>query len=290
MNREPVIAVIVSFNPEDDFAENLKRITGLVDAVVLVDNASSKRTAYDAPNLHFIQNEVNLGLAAAQNQGIKSALRLGAKWVLLLDDDSTPEPGMIPALLAQAGSPDIGILAPRVRDKNVGTFHKFVVPLMGLLFRRVPVNAGEVRTDALSAIAAGQLIRADLFEKIGLMREEFFIDQIDNEFCLRAKCAGYRIAIVGDAVLDHAIGVKKENTLLGKTITTSNHAPFRRYYMYRNRTALWREYWLKVPAFVHYDMLAVCYDLFRILCFESQKFEKLKAILLGVLRFKAYGQ
>jgi rhamnosyltransferase len=290
VNKNSVIAVIVSFNPDAEFAEALRKISTLVDAIVLVDNASSIRQTYHTPNLHFIQNDTNLGLAAAQNQGIKKALALGAKWLLLLDDDSEPEPDMIANMLAHANDPKIAILAPRVRDKHVGSFHKFVVPKYGVFFRRVMVNVGQVRTDVLSAIASGQLIRAELFEKIGFMRDAFFIDQIDNDFCLRVKCAGYNIAIVGDAVLNHSLGAKQEHQVMGKTITTSNHAAFRRYFMYRNRTTLWFEYWLRIPAFVHYDMLAVCYDLFRIICFEENKLEKLKAIALGALRIKAYVQ
>ncbi|MHB0829006.1 MAG: glycosyltransferase [Schaalia turicensis] len=62
--------------------------------VVVADNASDSellepiREYVASEGLHLIVNEENLGIAAAQNQGIRFAQRYEAQFVLLSDDDS----------------------------------------------------------------------------------------------------------------------------------------------------------------------------------------------------------
>ncbi len=130
-----------------------------------------------------------------------------------------------------------------------------------------------------TVIASGSLIHADVLREIGLMREDFFIDYIDTEFCLRLRKHGYPIIVVRDAELTHHIGAKQAHAL---GVVTSNHSAKRRYTIFRNRFIVWKQYHRSSPHYVLYDAMAACYDLFRILAFEQQKRSKLGAALRGL--------
>ena len=96
--KHPISAIIVTFYPDDRFFEMLRSIDDQVDNIWIVDNGSGGQTRAKFEDLgsdsnnsfNFILNDKNLGLATAQNQGIREALNQGSKWILLLDQDSIP--------------------------------------------------------------------------------------------------------------------------------------------------------------------------------------------------------
>lgn len=281
-------AVIVTFNPPPGFAERAAKAASQVDLLVIVDNSGREMEpeitlAARETGALLVLNRENKGLASAQNRGINLALEEGCDWILLLDHDSFPEENMVSRLLAaweaQPERDKIAILAPDVRDINSSAPHRFVIPGPFIFFRRV--SLGEKPLFPLAAISSGSLISARALRQHGLMREDFFIDQIDNEYCLRLRAAGLRVMAVPGAALSHAMGEKKERRLMGLRIVTGNHSPSRRYYMYRNRLRLWRIYGSRIPVFVAYDVMAICYDLLRITLFEENKWEKLKSAWRG---------
>ena len=71
------------------------------------------------------------------------------------------------------------------------------------------------------------------------MKEDYFIDNVDLEWCFRAKSLGFDIVGTDDAVLYHAIGERSENPLV-RTGLMAQHNPSRTYYSSRNRTHLYR--------------------------------------------------
>ena len=63
------------------------------------------------------------------------------------------------------------------------------------------------------------------------MREDFFIDALDIEWCLRAKSLGYEVAMTNKAMMKHSIGEEANNKIEG-------HSPFREFYICRNSIAM----------------------------------------------------
>lgn len=225
--------------------------------------------------------------------------------MLLLDDDSEPQPHMIRTMKEvylvnavtcdtevdwektnmanmEEGQRNVSILAPQLQDVGSGNVQPYIVPFLGLFFRRkycLPEHG--YLAGVLAVIASGSLIKAELFREIGLMREGFFIDYVDTEFCLRAKTRGHNIMVVCNALLSHRLGNKVNHSLGPMQVTTSNHSPERRYTIFRNRTKVWREYWTRIPSYIIYDFMAALYDLCRIAAFEKQSKAKLKAAWRG---------
>src|SRR3954454_7260197 len=102
-----VAAVIVTWNSASTIGRCLDTLRGSempngID-IVVVDNASADRTAdlvtETAPEARLIRNNTNLGLAAANNQGIDAT---DAPWVLNSNPDVVYEPTTVAELLACA--------------------------------------------------------------------------------------------------------------------------------------------------------------------------------------------
>jgi rhamnosyltransferase len=72
------------------------------------------------------------------------------------------------------------------------------------------------------------------------MEESLFIDQVDTEWCLRARSKGYRIFGVCGAVLEHRLGETAQRVWTGRWRRLPRHKPFRYYYIFRNTILLCR--------------------------------------------------
>jgi rhamnosyltransferase len=121
-----------------------------------------------------------------------------------------------------------------------------------------------------------------IFDKIGLFASEYFIDCVDFEYCYRIRAAGYLVADSRIAVLLHAAGKPgARHRLFGASFRPTHHTIARRYYMSRNRVALYRKYFPVFPTWVLLSM----YDSLRetVKCFigEENRLPKMKSFLLG---------
>ena len=87
-------------------------------------------------------------------------------------------------------------------------------------------------------ITSGTLLYLDALASIGGMKESYFIDNIDLEWCFRAKSKGYELIGTDEAVLYHAIGERSSNPLVRAGIM-AQHNPQRSYFSSRNRVHLY---------------------------------------------------
>src|SRR5258708_17120000 len=101
---------------------------------------------------------------------------------------------------------------------------------------------GELWEEVESVITSGSLLSLRAFSAIAPFREEFFIDYVDTEFCLRARTAGFRVIQTRRPLMSHTVGAPTSHKLPWTTKWTTNHSPDRRYYIARNNTVLLREY------------------------------------------------
>lgn len=278
MTRPILYAVIVTYHPDADFLYNLAEILPQITGAVVVDNGGGLPAL--PANTFLIQNSSNVGLAAAQNQGINKAAQLGAEWILLLDDDSTPGENMVLKMLAAyEANPEkenVGLIAPRIHDRQI---HKTYRVITGGKWWFCTRNDPALYTNNLCfAISSGSLIKLDVFKKIGLMRDTFFIDHIDTEFCARMLVNNYKMMSTGNAVLYHALG----NSARERKIIRKNYPPERYYTQFRNMIWVVREYGLKLPAYAALNLGSAARELFRVVAYEKDKRAKLRAIWKGV--------
>ena len=270
-----VAAVVVTFHPEPELAARLASLLPQVGAIVVVDNGScpADLPAGDDPafggRVETIANGENLGVGAALNQGLRRAKELGFSWALTLDQDSSPLPNLVaaaerafrahpaPERLAAIGA---GVVGPE--GSSVSTTHAY---------RRLPVM-----------ITSGTLHSITAWEKLGGLREDYFIDCVDIEFCLRARAHGFDIVQATEPALDHRIGEPSRKRTLGRWMMPTNHSPLRRYYMTRNRISVWRLYVRSDGHFVLTDMRQSIREWVGILFAETDRRAKLAAIVSGL--------
>ena len=286
-----MVAVIVTHHPDASVGAVISRALEEADQVVIVDNGSADATlapvaaATAGGRVLLVRNAANLGVAAAQNQGIARAVAAGAAWVLLLDQDSLPEPGMVAALLAAAtagGGAPVGLAVPVPVNPGQVQPTPFVTSPDGRQ-RRVVVPVEPVLRHLLFGMASGSLIPVDVLARVGGMRDDFFIDYVDIEFGLRLRRAGYDVVCARDARLSHRLGAYAERRLLGRVVRVTHHSAERRYTLYRNRIRTMRLHGRAMPAFLRGELPSMAFDVVRLLLFETNRPAKLWASLSGAV-------
>lgn len=245
-----VIAVVITFNPcEEELLNLLRALHPQVRFTIVVDNASQCNITSIVGSLEFSNIEVikmptNIGIAAAQNEGIERALLLGASHILLSDQDSIPAISMVDELLTAIKCfhlthpfKKIAAVGPATIDRRSGELASFVIEKAGIPQRwKFPEDAKKYpkHIEVGFLIASGTLIPTDVLKGIGVMRASYFIDHVDTEWCFRAKAAGYILLGVPVARLQHSLGdTVKQIWFFGKR-QVMYHTPQRDYYMFRN--------------------------------------------------------
>jgi len=245
-------AVVVSYRPDlGALGELLKALSKQVNIIYLVDNGSgeatvaSLRMATTGKNIELIALPTNCGIAVAHNIGIQRVAERGLEYVLLSDQDSVPAPDMV-ARLARARQElaDEGIrvaaVGPVSVDQRTGTLGKFVRIRAGRI-HQVPCCGPNDVMEVDFLISSGSLIPLEVIGALGSMKEEFFIDHVDTEWCHRAHAAGWRLYGVCGARLAHTLGDRVVRIWLGRWREVSVHSPLRDYYMFRNTVLMLRQ-------------------------------------------------
>ena len=274
-NRQNTCAVVVTYFPDEGVADRLGLIRKQVDEVLVIDNASDEqavahlRAALQTPEVSLIQNAANLGIAAALSQGSRWAEEKGYSWVLFFDQDTIPFADMAESL---AGAYQDFPFKERLAV--VGSSHSPEVD--------VPVaSTGCSWRLAETVITSGSLVSVEALRTTGLFRDEFFIDAVDFEFCLRTRFLGFEIIEVTVPVMQHFIGRPQNNQIMGKSIPTHEHVPLRWYYSTRNSVVLYREYIWRNPRWVFRSIYARMRGMALMLIFERSRVSKLKHIARG---------
>lgn len=279
-----VLGVSITYFPTDENLANLVDISKQVDKLVIVDNGSGEETekkldllAIKNSKIEIIKNGENIGLDKATNIGILKGNYQNYNWVLTLDQDSKLEAKMIAKMLE--------VYTTEIKPKNSKI--KVLVPI--IYNYNQPQKLKIVGTSyqlTEFGIASGMLIKSSLLKKIGLMDESFFIDGIDQEFCLRVRKKGYQIAIILEAKLYHRMGYRLNKTFLGKTRITSNYNHLRRYYIARNSLQIFFRYIWFFPSFcLNLIWQEFIKNNIKILLFEGNKVQKFLYTWYGIWDF-----
>ena len=248
------LAVVVAYHPE---AEPLRQLLGAlveqVHAVVVVDNTpeGSKAAAEEVQKLagapvRLIQWGENRGIAEALNEGIRLAQCESFDFVLLSDQDSLPSSDMVRGLCevfekASAGGLRVACVSPQYFDRTTRQAFPFQVQKPGRFFySNAGTEAADPWLEAFTTITSGSLIPLRALEDIGGMRSEYFIDNVDIEWCLRARHRGYVILGTSKVRLHHQLGQSPFRVWVLGWRLYGTYSPVRFYYKYRNFLLMWR--------------------------------------------------
>ncbi len=197
-------------------------------------------------NVQLMRLGKNFGIAHALNIGIEAALSMGATHVLLSDQDSLPAPEMVEGLLAaltelrRLGYNVAGV-GPTYTDIYTQKKFPFKAIIPGKIFPgEISATTQRPLIDALSLITSGTLIPVVVFNVVGLMREDFFIDRVDTEWCLRARSRGYKVFGTMYATMYQRMGERSLKVWYGYWRQVNSYRPVRVYYQIRNSIYMWR--------------------------------------------------
>ncbi len=176
--------------------------------LILVDNGSTDGVpAYfdSIPEATVIHSERNLGFAGGVNLGMRRA----TGDVLLLNSDTIVPDGWLTRLSAALhGADDIGMVGPM---SNCVSGSQLIEGLEFSSHREITAyahdlaarNAGKLR-DVARLVGFCLLIRQEAVEKIGLLDEAYGLGNFeDDDYCLRAIRAGYRLCVAEDCFVFH---------------------------------------------------------------------------------------
>ncbi|NTV41523.1 MAG: glycosyltransferase family 2 protein [Candidatus Moranbacteria bacterium] len=178
--------------------------------VVVIDNGSRDGSMEDAKNIfskaHFIKNFQNMGYAKGNNVGIRFALERFADYVLVLNNDACLKTNTLSELLNEAEKrPLPSVFNPVILntdEKSVwfsgGQIKWLKIKTVHL--RKISSN-NPFRTQYCTGCA--MFVSKDVFKKIGLFDERYFLYYEDADFSVRAKRAGFDLFICPSAKVIH---------------------------------------------------------------------------------------
>lgn len=261
---ENIAVIIVTYNP------NLKNLLRLIDElpkanIYISDNGSKnfeklKKIANDYENVTLINNQVNCGIAVAQNNAMKVAYANSAEFLFFLDQDS--------------------FILSETLDLLKKDYILFTKKDMHLGIVSAVPDYEQIQDYGIKyvneVISSGMFVSAKLAKNVGYMLEELFIDMVDYEWCWRFARHGLKVAKDYNCVFRHQIGNNEKK--LGKIIIS----PFRLYYVFRNSLFLIKK--SQIPNRKYSVLLK--YRLFKQFIFNillcPQKNKRLQYIWLGI--------
>lgn len=245
-----VCAIVVTYNP--DIAV-LSKLLGQIDREAdfyVVDNGSQKILQYCELIKTYkrcrslIRLPENVGLARALNIGLDKVIAKGYQFALLFDQDSSLGDLYVNRMLSAHGEASglmrkkIAALGPRIINPQTRRQMKF--KLFSRIFHRsdVPFGNSKHYFQADFLITSGSLLALEMLQETGNMKDSYFIDNVDLEWCFRAKSKGLELVGTDNVALYHAIGERSANPLV-RSGTVAQHNPARTYYSSRNRIHLY---------------------------------------------------
>lgn len=270
MNKQVLkfAAGITYYNPDDACLNRLERYLNIFDMVFIYDNSedNSKYIEYirNKSRVCYMTAHRNDGLPKAFNQILDKCRGL-CDYLCMLDQDSefaNSEINKMMQFITISDSKDIGIFAPKIiySHENIRS--------------RVERESSSY-LEANWVIASGSFIRIKSVFQAGIHFDEaYFIDRFDVDFCRQLRSKNLKIIIYNKAKLFQQLGST------GRW-HHSQHAPFRHYYIFRNRLYYNRKFYSLDKRCI-ISFLQSLRHIFYILAYEDEKIPKIKYCFQGM--------
>jgi GT2 family glycosyltransferase len=222
--------------------------------VIVVDNGSTDGTQAmlweKFPDVQVIQNDCNLGLSRATNQGIATSR---GRYVLLLNDDTVVDGPSLNAMIRFLDThPDGAAIGGRLLNPDgslqAGYNHfpslaeEFLIAtrLGNTLCNGYPLREGDGQARPVDWLGSACLVlRREALSQVGLLDEQYFIygDEVDLQY--RFRHAGWRVYYLPSSRTIHYGGRSMDRWRRRKMVYRGKMLFYRKNYG-RFRTALLR--------------------------------------------------
>ncbi len=221
--------IILSWNTKNLLRDCLRSINQKeVFEIIVVDNNSSDGSVAmvqkEFPQVILIKNKKNLGFAKANNQG---ARRAKGDLVMILNSDTVISKGSLKKL-SDVFIKDKGIAAASplllfksgkiqrdyyMRFPNLWQIFIYHNPLLRRLLLKTALRnlilsslprKGIIEVDQLPGAAL--MARKEVWQKVGLLDEDYHFLYEDVDWCWRARKIGFKLVVVPEAKIIHLGG------------------------------------------------------------------------------------
>lgn len=184
----------------------------LVDNGSIDDSIEIARGFEPRLDITIIPTGSNLGAAGGNNAGIERALADGARWILLMNNDTVIPAGTLAGLVQTASTRGIHILSATIEGtepkNSVWYCGGLIYPNRGMKVKHEnmgsPMMAAPPGTRTTEyAPSSCLLVHHRVFQEIGALDEDFFVYFEDVDFAIRAKAAGFEYWISGEHKITH---------------------------------------------------------------------------------------
>ena len=177
---------------------------------IVIDNASEEADfntlKQGIGQAILISNDKNLGFSGGNNVGIKKALEMGANWVVLLNNDTSVERGFISSLRSKLSKLEGIVGLPLVEGDYTAYYGKIRWLRPTLKHSHHLVYASSLKRNTnYYAIGGGMAIHRDVFDRIGLLDEKYFLYFEDADFNMRASKAGITTSFIDEPKARHQV-------------------------------------------------------------------------------------
>lgn len=180
--------------------------------VVLVDNGSSDgsveliRSGFS--QVQIIANGDNLGFSEGNNAGIREALASNADYVVLLNPDTKVQPEWLRELIAVAETDhNLGVLGAVQLEYDSLEFNNWTRNAAGAFLEELKVPESARNWIPMEWVEGSCFaVKRKVFEEAGLLDPIYFAFYEEIDFCRRAACLGYKIALVPRSLVHHHRG------------------------------------------------------------------------------------
>lgn len=224
----------------EDFFKSISIQTFKEYKLYLIDNSANEKTdriiadcknKYPITDFTYINANGNIGVAAGNNIGIKKAIEEGCTSVLILNNDILIEQDFVFEKLMKLGEREM-MITPKILyydDRKIWMAGGFMD-----YSRALGVHYGMKKTDAEEynipryityAPTCFLMVRAEVFNEIGLMDEKYFAYYDDTDFILRAIRKGFKLWYEPSVFLLHKVS----------SSSGGDSSPFYIYYGNRNK-------------------------------------------------------
>ncbi len=260
MNKAPKVSIVIlTWNAYKMTAQQLVDVSkldtsGIIAETIIVDNGSTDETIeklskYKLPNMgyKFIETGKNLGFAGGNNIGMRDAIKRGAEYIILMNNDLILSKDILTKMVSLAESDKtIGTIAPKMYFAKGYEFHKdrykkselgnVIWYAGGIIDRKnvysfhrgvdeVDLGQYDTISDTDYTNGACVLITKEVIKKVGYMDESFFLYWEDADYSEQIRRAGLRVVYTPETKLWHMVSVA----------TGGSGSPSNDYFIVRNR-------------------------------------------------------
>ncbi len=248
------------------FVDEIEQLFIVFNSPVSDENVNFLNSRHS--NIQIVINNENIGIAAALNQTAQMASDLGYDWLLTMDQDSSFKSDQFFKAFGKSNDKNIAIFSPN--PEKSGT---------------TKVENTIATEEVLCAITSGNLLNLGIWKNIGGFEEKLFIDEVDNDYCLKAVSNGFKILRFNNIPLIHELGKNKEISFLFRKYTIITHPPVRAYYIFRNNLYMFSRYKNQFPKYIRSREIMLLKVFIKILLFSSERMQNFEYMFNG---FKDY--